>query len=194
MCALVLLVGPALGASVSDGASYADMNDAELTEALQSWGTLQSSDRRELLVELKKRMERSKGLPAQASARQTQARAPRITIYIHVRKNMRFGAGIENQVSNRRSSGVVVMRGGTSGVDDVRLAAREILAHMRGLIANSEPLPGPGFGDGFERRQAYLRASFGNPDNQAPGTLTHFRAPISAGQAGGQEETHLRDD
>ena len=213
MCALVLLASPPLWASASDGVSYAEMKDAELTQALQSWGTLQSSERRELLVELKKRMERSQGLQTQASAPQAQARVPRITIYIHVRKSMRFGAGIDTgidtridtnidtnidtsvdgQIGNLRSGGVVVVRGGVKGVGDARLAAQEMLERMRRLIANSEPLPGPGFGDGFERRQAFLQASFGNIDRQAGGTLEHFRGSTSASEVG-QEETHLRND
>ena len=214
-CALVLLASPTLWASSSDEVSYADMKDAELTQALQTWGTLQSSERRELLVELKKRMERSQGLETQVSAPQAQAqsRAPRITIYIHVRKSMRFGAGIDtgvdtgvdNHIGNLRPGGVVVMRGGVSGgvndgvhdsvrtVGDARLAAQEMLQHMRRLIANAKPLPGPGFGDGFERRQAFMQASIGSIDKPAGDNLNHFRASTSASGAG-QEETHLRDE
>ena len=207
ICALVLLASPTLWASASDEVSYADMKDAELTQALQTWGTLQSSERRELLVELKKRMERSQGLETQVSAPQAQAqsRAPRITIYIHVRKSMRFGAGIDtgidNHIGNLRPGGVVVMRGGVSGgvndgvktVGDARLAAQEMLQHMRRLIANAKPLPGPGFGDGFERRQAFMQASIGSIDKQAGDNLNHFRASTSASGVG-QEETHLRDE
>lgn len=190
MSAIMLLVSPPLFASASDGVSYADMKDAELTQTLTSWGTLHSSERRELLVELKKRMERSQELQAQTSARQT--RAPRITIRIHVRKTMRFGAGVTGQVGHLRSGGLVVMRGGMNGTGDAPMGARAALEHMRRLIANSEPLPGPGFGDGYERRQAYLRASFDGEFNQTSDVNKLLRASASALTAG-QVESHLRD-
>lgn len=113
-------------------------------------------------------MERSRMRSAQAQRLHSQA--PRITIYIHVRKSMRFGAGIQNQVGNLRSGGMVVMRGTVKDANElrgVRLTASEMLDHMRGLVARSQPLPGPGFGDGFEQRQAFLQASFGTQESMS---------------------------
>lgn len=213
VCALALMASPSLGASVSAPASassnvlYADMSDAQLTQALQSWGTLESSERRELLVELKKRMERSQEPQARREAPQTVIRTPRTTGYIRVSVRMRFGAGIDSSmhsainkpIASLRSGGVVVMRGGVQAVQglqaigDARLSAQRMFEHMRRLIANSQPLPGPGFGDGFERRQAYLRASFGTLDTQAGGGVLQRASASATASQTRPGEIQLRD-
>lgn len=166
LCLVVLAANPSFAVSTGALYSYAEMSDAQLTEVLQQWGTLQSSDRRGLLVELRNRMQRAEALQVRAPLT-SEAQAPRFTIYIRVRQTMRFGAGIDNQVGNRRSGGVVLVRGSVKGVGDVQRSAREILDHMRGLMAHARPLPGLEFGGGFEQRQAFLQASLQIDDRKA---------------------------
>ncbi|MCY4276316.1 MAG: hypothetical protein OXE81_00540 [Gammaproteobacteria bacterium] len=144
--------------SLQAATNYQTFNDRQLTEVLQKWGTLDSADRRGLLVELRKRMQRaeySNRAPHSAmpnASNQSRLRPGRITIQIRVRQTMRFGAGIG-------SEGVLVVRSenmpNVSHIKD----ARHLLAQMRARMARAEPLPGPGFGDGFERRQDYIKAS-----------------------------------
>ncbi|MCY4198650.1 MAG: hypothetical protein OXF31_02325 [Gammaproteobacteria bacterium] len=144
--------------SLHAATDYHTFNDRQLTEVLQKWGTLDSADRRGLLVELRKRMQRaeySNRAPHSAmpnASNQSRLRPGRITIQIRVRQTMRFGAGIG-------SEGVLVVRSenmpNVSHIKD----ARHLLAQMRARMARAEPLPGPGFGDGFERRQDYIKAS-----------------------------------
>ncbi len=170
LCVLLLGAAPSFASSTGAMYAYAEMNDAELTEVLQRWGTLQSSDRRGLLVELKKRMQRSQTLRARVPVA-SEAHAPRLTVYIRVRQTMRFGAGIDNQVGNLPSGGMVVVRGSVNGIGNPQRSAREILDHMRGLMARAQPLPGPGFGGGFEQRQAFLQTSLQIDDRNAGDAL-----------------------
>ena len=144
--------------SLHAATNYQTFNDRQLTEVLQKWGTLASADRRGLLVELRKRMQRaeySNRAPNSAmpnASNQSRLRPGRITIQIRVRQTMRFGAGIG-------SEGVLVVRSeNMSNVSHIK-DARHLLAQMRARMARAEPLPGPGFGDGFERRQDYIHAS-----------------------------------
>ncbi len=148
--------------SLQAATDYQGMSDAQLTEALQTWGTLESTDRRSLLVELRKRMQRAEQPNRAMSGVGSQARLrpARITIQIRVRQNMRFGAGVG-------SDGVLVVRSGNISAADMQSAAtatRHLLAQMRARMGRAEPLPGPGFGDGFERRQNYLKASLFGDD------------------------------
>ncbi len=164
LLALVVCVAQPLHAetnSLQAETDYQGMSDADLTAALQTWGTLESADRRGLLVELRKRMQRaeqSNRAPKSAmlgAGSQARLRPARITIQIRVRQSMRFGAGIG-------SNGMLVVRSGNMSAADVQsaaTAARHLLTQMRARMARAEPLPGPGFGDGFERRQNYLKAS-----------------------------------
>ena len=148
-----------LASPVKAASAYHEMSDAELTEVLQGWGSLASADRRGLLVELRKRMQRSepsdRALVTRSSRNHDMLRPARITIHVRVRQNMRFGAGVG-------SRGVFVVRSGNLSAGDAQVAAnaaRQLLAQMRSRMANAEPLLGPGFGDGFERRQDFLKAS-----------------------------------
>ena len=185
--ALVLCAAAPLEAATA----YDEMSDAQLTEVLQGWGALDSADRRSLLVELRKRMQRAEqsnrtlatatantaGSPMPASGSQIQGqnqshklpRQARVTIHIRVRQNMRFGAGID-------ANGVLLVRSGALGAGDPNSATslapqaatnamRQMLTLMRARMARAEPLPGPGFGDGFERRQDYLKASLSGDQN-----------------------------
>ena len=174
MCALAMAAGSLFAASTmaSDSNSYAELSDAQLTKVLQQWGTLKSSDRRGVLVEVKNRMERSRTRQAQPRP----AQAPRIAIYIRVRQTMRYGAGIQNHVGSLRSGGVVVMRGSMKEAGGARLTVTEMLNHMRGLSVRTQRLPGPGFGDGFEQRQAFLQASFAQRAQREPSSASEISA------------------
>ena len=187
LLALVLCAAAPLEAATA----YDEMSDAQLTEVLQGWGALDSADRRSLLVELRKRMQRAEqsnrtlatatantaGSPMPASGSQIQGqnqshklpRQARVTIHIRVRQNMRFGAGID-------ANGVLLVRSGALGAGGPNSATslapqaatnamRQMLTLMRARMARAEPLPGPGFGDGFERRQDYLKASLSGDQN-----------------------------
>ena len=156
-------------ASAPNNTNYDTMSDAALTEVLQEWGTLASADRRGLLVELKKRMQRPDNQSRQlvtTRSSENSLRPARITIRIRVRQNMRYGAGIGNQPtgmfvvrSGARNSGIGEPAAAPTGPAAGIHAMRHLLAQMRARMARAEPLPGPGFGDGFERRQDYLQAS-----------------------------------
>lgn len=138
--------------------SYAEMTDQQLTEALKRWSSLGSSDRRGLLVEIKQRMEQPQ--QPRSIAPTTNSRLQGFTIRVRMQQTRQFGVKLQSQTNDVRTGGVLVIRGEFSAPGKQSVAMRGAQKPRPFASDEQNPLPGPGFGRGFNERQAFLRAAY----------------------------------
>ena len=158
LCWLLVALAPAHAIEDSEQGSYAEMSDLQLTEALKRWSSLASSDRRSLLVEIKRRMEEPQKPQSIAPTADKQVRG--FTIHIRMQQSRQFGVKLQAQASDVRTGGVLVIRGEFSASGKQSTDMRSLQMSPPSSNGELQPLPGPGFGRGFTERQAFLRAAY----------------------------------
>ena len=184
LCWLVIGLLPAHAIEKGEQSRYVEMSDSQLTEVLKSWSSLDSSDRRGLLVEIKRRMESPQ--KSQSVTTTSHRHVQGITIRIRMQQTRQFGVKLRAQAGDLRTGGVFVIRGEFSSPGNQSNGMRSLQVHAPSLNGERHPLPGPGFGRGFNERQAFLRAAY--PD-ASPNVVRAFKlkrassiTPASAGE------------
>ena len=170
---LLVVATPAL--AMQAPASFQQMSDAELNEALQGWSTLASAKRRELLVEIKQRMERPQ--QTQAGVLGAKKQIPGITVHIRIQQTRQFGVNAASGSNHVRTGGMLVIRGPFSPKVENVAGAPMALPPTPQLVGLRR-LKGPDFGRGFEQRQAFLQTvGTDHPDSEM---ATEGRSKASA--------------
>ncbi len=178
LCLFLVVAAPAIATPDLEPVSYAEMSDAQLNEALKGWSALDSANRRGLLVEIKRRMERPQQVQARTPGARTQV--PAFTVHIRIQQTRQFGVTAAGQPTDVRTSGMLVIRGGFAPVGKEAAAGAQGAGQPSPQVIRLRPLQGPDFGRGFEQRQAFYRAAEAGQSEAEMATTNLSEASVPA--------------